>query len=75
MTETWVQIAQMRPRTHRFRVVCAELGCPMNEEGGDAFFIARDTAEAWARNHADNKQHVTLVQTLEKLAGIVRRET
>jgi hypothetical protein len=62
--KTWVVISQMRPRLHRFRVVCAEPRCSMNDVDSPAFFVALDTAEAWARDHADAKQHFTLVQTL-----------
>ena len=58
--ETWTEVGRVKPRPAMYRTVCAVPGCTENAD--PVPFVTRDSAEAWARNHADLTQHVVLIQ-------------
>ena len=62
MSEAWLEIGRIKPQPRPYRTICSVPGCDMNERPAD--FAMRDTAEAWARNHADYNGHVVLIQEL-----------
>ena len=60
MSEAWLEIGRIKPQPRPYRTICSVPGCDMNERPAD--FAMRDTAEAWARDHADFNGHVVLIQ-------------
>lgn len=60
MSDVWTEVSCVHPRARAFRVVCAEPGCGLNST--PVTFVSRDTAESWARYHADDVRHVVLIQ-------------